>query len=210
MRSRVQRPICAAAAACLLVLAGSCATGLKEMRGTPAADVDRTLSPFSHIEEGDLVLLVVGTKAARDRDNSGYVPLEIVVANKGLRQLALTRESFTLIDDEGNRYPVATPRELLAGYEFLDLDRSPILSELPGVVGNKVAAYSRYPSKFSPTRQAVNAGVVQDLVSLPRYGYLYDYIYFPRPADGVRGKRFELFVESQHLETPVFVKFVVR
>lgn len=210
MSDRLLRGFRVAVAATVCLALAGCAAGLREMRGTEAGSVDRTLSPFSYIEEGDLVMLVVGTKAARDRDNSPFMPVEVLIANKGQRQLALTRESFTLVDDEGNRYPVASPQELYAGYEFLDLDRSAMLSELPAVVGSKVAAFTRYPSKFSPTRQAQNAGTVQDLVSLPRYGYLYDYIYFPKPPGGIRGQRFELFVDSPHLEDPVFVKFLVR
>ena len=37
--------------------------------------------------------------------------------------MTLTRESFTLVDSDGNRYPVAGPKELLQSYEFLDFDR---------------------------------------------------------------------------------------
>ncbi|NIM01294.1 MAG: hypothetical protein GTN89_12530, partial [Acidobacteria bacterium] len=52
-----------------------------------------------------LMTLIVDTRATRYREQSPYIPLEIAIANNGLRQIALTRESFTLIDEAGNRYP---------------------------------------------------------------------------------------------------------
>jgi hypothetical protein len=131
------------------------------------------------------------------------------VANTGVRRISLTRESFELRDAEGNRYPCAGPRELLEGYEFLELDRSEMLAELDGLVYDRFAALERYPSNFSPTRTAIG-GVVRDQMQLPRYGYMVDYIYFPRPPGGVKNQRFDLFLSAPELEEPVFVKFEVR
>jgi len=194
----------------LVAVLASCAAR-EPIRGQETSALDRKLSTFAYIEEGDLMTLIVDTKATRYREKSSYIPLEIVIANNGLRQLVLTRESFTLIDEEGNRYPAASPRELIEEYEFLDLDRNQ-LAELDGIVFNKFAAYARYPSMFSPTRghSFGRSNLVRDLVSLPRFGYLLDFIYFPAPKNGLLGKRFELFVDSRQLEDPVFVKFEVK
>ena len=193
-----------------LTLLASCAAR-QPIRGQETDALDRKLSTFAYIEQGDLMTLIVDTKATRYRENSPYIPLEIAIANNGLRQIALTRESFTLIDEEGNRYPAASPRELIEGYEFLDLDRNQ-LAELDGIIFNKFAAFARYPSMFSPTRgySFGRSNIVRDLVSLPKFGYLLDFVYFPAPKNGLLGKRFELFVNSQQLEDPVFVKFEVK
>jgi hypothetical protein len=195
--------------ATLLCLA-SCA-GRQPILGQETAQLDRKLSTFAYIEEGDLVTFIVGTNAARYRDQSRYMPLEICVANNGVRRIMLTRESFVLIDEEGNRYPAANPRELMEGYDFLDLDRQN-LAELKDIVFNKFATYHRYGSKFSPTRMAgvEGASLVRDLVSLPKFGYIIDYIYFPKPKTGIKDHRFELFLESSDLPDPVFVKFMVK
>lgn len=188
------------------------------MRGQETGDaLDRKLSTFAFIEEGDLVTFIVDTRATFYREKTPYIPLEISVANKGLRQLRLTRESFTLIDEDGNRYPVASPEELMRGYEFLDLDRNPPLAELRGITDGKFATFTKYPSKFSPTRQgdpnlnlAGGSTLVRDSVSLPKFGVIYDFLYFTQPTTGLKGRRFELFLESPDLENPVFVKFVVK
>ncbi len=174
-----------------------------------ASGLDKKLSTFVYIEEGDIASLIVNTRIARYRDNSDYVPFQISVANRGLRQISLSRESFELTDEEGNRYPCVGPRELLDGYEFLDLDRSPTLADLEGMVFDRFAAFTRYPSNFSPTRSAIQ-GTVRDTVNLPKFGYLVDFVYFPKPPTGVKGHRFELTMTAPELEDPIFVKFEVK
>jgi hypothetical protein len=194
----------------LALLTAACAAR-QPLRGQETDGLDRKLSTFAFIEEGDLVTFIVGTRATRYREKSAYMPLEICIGNNGLKQLTLTRESFVLIDEEGNRYPAANPRELMESYQFLDLDRTS-LSELDDIVFNKFAAYTRYGSKFSPTHMASTgrSNLVRDLVSLPKFGYIIDFIYFPAPATGLKGHRFELFMESQELAEPVFLKFIVE
>lgn len=192
----------------LCACVGSCATR-QPIRGQEVKGLDRKLSTFAYIEEGDIVTLIVDTRPARDKDGNAYMPLEVAIANHGVRKLTLTLESFTLIDKEGNRYPAATPRELLQGYDMLDFDRN--LAELEGIVFNRFAAMARYPSNFSPTRATpVNgSNIVLDAVYLPKHGYVIDFIYFPVPATGIRDQPFELFLDSPNLEDPVFVKFEV-
>ena len=193
-----------------LLVATACATR-QPMTGQQAADVDRKLSTFAFIEEGKLATFIVDTRATRYREKERYIPVEIAVANRGLKQLTLTRESFTLADEAGNRYPCASPKELLDNYEYLDLDRN--LSELSEIVFNRFAAMTAYPSKLSPTRLFGRPGqpaTVTDTVSLPRYGYLIDMIYFPAPTTGLKGHKFELTMSTAELTDPIFVKFEVK
>ena len=194
----------------LILLAASCATR-QPMTGQVAADVDRKLSTFAFIEEGKLATFIVDTRPTRYREKERYVPVEIAIANRGVRQLSLTRESFTLADENGNRYPCASPKELLGNYDFLDLDRN--LAELGEIVFNRFGAMTAYPSKFSPTRRPSRAGestVVTENVQLPKFGYLLDMLYFPRPATGLIGHKFELTLTAPELTDPIFVKFEVK
>lgn len=172
--------------------------------------LDKKYSMFAWIESGKLADFIVGTKATRDREDGPYIPLEIAVANRSLKRLYITRESFVLIDELGNRYQCANPEELIANYDLLDWDRQ--LTELPGIVDTRFGAYTRYPAKFSPTREirTSSAGVITDYVSLPKFGYFIDFIYFPLPKTGLKGKKFELFLSSPDLPDPIFVKFLVE
>jgi hypothetical protein len=195
--------------AALILAAPGCATR-QPMTGQPASAVDRKLSTFAFIEDGKLATFIVDTRATRYREKEKYVPVEIAIGNRGVKQLSLTRESFTLSDEAGARYPCASPKELLDNYDYLDLDRN--LVELPEIVFNRFGAMTFYPSKFSPTRRpsAVGSSVVTDSVQLPRYGYLLDMIYFPIPATGLKGHRFELTMTAPELTDPIFVKFEVK
>ena len=204
MRHAFPRPLLACLLLALFAAAG-CATR-QPIRGQETSGLDKKLSTFAYIEEGDLVTLIVDAWAARTRDDAAYVPLEIAVANKKLRTLTLSRESFTLIDSEGNRYPMASPSEIISGYDFLDFDRN--LSELPGILFNKFAAFTRYDSNFSPERAA--GRVVIDKTHVPRFGYIIDFIYFPKPVTGVLNQEFELFLDAPQLEDPVFVRFKIE
>jgi hypothetical protein len=193
-----------------ILIAASCATR-QPMTGQVAADVDRKLSTFAFIEEGKLATFIVDTRPTRYREKESYVPVEIAIANRGVRQLSLTRESFTLTDEKGNRYPCASPKELLTNYDFLDLDRN--LAELSEIVFNRFGAMTAYPSKFSPTRRPSRAGestVVIDSVQLPKFGYILDMLYFPMPVTGLVGHKFELAMSAPELTDAIFVKFEVK
>jgi hypothetical protein len=192
----------------LLIAAPSC-TGHKPPSTLDTSGLDEKLSTFVFMEEGKLVSLIVDAKAARIHEKSLYFPLEICVANRGLASdLILTRESFTLIDQDGNRYDVASPRDLIESYQYLDIDRQQ--AELQSIVDSRFVNFTRYPATFSPTRLPGPQGVVQDRVSLPKWGYMVDFIYFPVPQSGLVDRRFELHMEATELPDPVFVKFAVQ
>ncbi|HEX6851557.1 MAG TPA: hypothetical protein VF139_09130 [Candidatus Polarisedimenticolaceae bacterium] len=206
----MNRPLAAAALALLVALSPGCAR--KEIRGEVSTGLDRKLSTFAFIEDGDLVAFIVDVRATQYREKDAYIPFEVAIANRGFRSMTLTRESFVLVDEQGNRYPAASPKELLQGYEFLDLDRR--LAEISDITFNKFSTFTRYRSKFSPTRQVPQvpgeATLVQDTVVLPKFGYLIDFLYFPTPPGGVKGKKFEMFLKTPELPDAVYVKFQVN
>jgi hypothetical protein len=196
--------------AALAAVACACVTR-QPMTEVPTPNIDRKLSTFAYIEEGKLATLIVDTRPTRYREREPYVPVEVAIANRGVKDLTLTRESFTLADEGGNRYPCASPKELLSKYDFLDLDRN--LAELSEIVFNRFGAMTFYPSKFSPTRRPsvrTEATVVTDTVQLPKFGYILDMLYFPSPTTGLKGHKFELTMTAPELTDPIFVKFEVN
>ena len=215
----MKRGLIVASLLVLLFIGASCELR-EEIRGVPTqGQLDRKLSRFAYIEDGDLITLVVSVNATRFREGEDYIPFEVALANTGVKRLQLGRESFELVDAEGNRYPMALTRELIEGYNFLDPDVR--LAELEGLTFDKFAALTRYRTKFSPTRAGIfndrtgraevieSTELIRDNLILPRFGYIVDMLYFPAPADGVLGKEFELFVSSPNLEEPVYVRFRV-
>jgi hypothetical protein len=192
-----------------LALAGASSCVTHQRSAADTSGLDYKLSTFAFMEEGDLVTFIVDTRASGIHKDDPYFPLEIGVANRGLKNLTVTRESFILIDEEGNRYQVANPRDLMQTYQHLDVDQT--LAELEGIVFNRFANFNRYPAVFSPTRLSGGPAIttVQDRVSLPKWGYFIDFIYFPTPSTGLEGKRFELHMEAPELPHTIFVKFIV-
>ena len=198
MRKPLKIVVAAALTAATLALP-ACSTS----RRAPS-DLDRKISQSSYIEEGKLMALVVGTRATRQREDRPYIPLEIAVVNKALASISFTAESFTLIDSEGNRYSTVGFDELKSDYRTIDLDRR--LEEVGPTVRGSFQAYEERPSSLTGS---FDRPIVQKMF-LPKFSYMIDWIYFPTPAGGVRGKRFELFLEAPELQDPVFVRFEVE
>ena len=184
-----------------LTLFGACAGKSKIDAGPDALDPKFALS--SYIEEGELVALVVGARAAQFREDRPFIPLEIAVVNKALPSLSLTRESFTLVDENGNEYPAVSGKELEQGDYNADLDVR--LSEIPPIVLGRWQAFLPVPSNFTTTFDRP----IERNANMQRFSYILDYLYFPHPETPVKGHRFELWMRAPELADPVFVRFAV-
>ena len=189
--------ICTASAACII-------GGRREWVTRPG-ELDFKLGPFTYLEEGKLIGLAVGTEAARYREKEKYMPVALGIANKNSATLKLSRESFVLQDENGRRYPLATLSELSEGYGLGSMDRT--LTTFGDIFQSHFPTYNRVESNFFPDR--VTRGIVVDRLELPRFHFMIDLLYFPKPDDGILGRRFELHVNAPGLQDEVFVKFLV-
>jgi hypothetical protein len=195
------RPAAAAAVAVVIAVTARCA--LQPLPAS-ASDVDRTLRQSTYYEEGDLVALVVGARPARFRLSEPFIPLEVAVVNRGLESLTITPESFTLVAQDGQRYPMASRAELSRLYGSTDRDR--VLAEAEEALRGRYASYRRIPANLTPS---FDRPVARDRVSLPRFAWMYDFLYFPRPDDPAIVEPLELFVRAPELADPVFVRFLI-
>ena len=184
------------------VVLAACAERRVEGTKTPS---DPKLSRFSYIEEGSLVALVASSRPTRYRLSRAYVPLEIAVANKGIKTLTLTRESFTLRDDQGKQYPAVGRDELSRAYGNTDIDRR--LGDAGSFVNRRFASYEVVSSNFTP---GFDRPIARDHIQLPRFSYLLDFLYFPRPEGDLAGRALELVMRAPELPDPVFVRFRVE
>ena len=119
--------------------------------------------------------------------------------------LQLTRESFYLMDREGNRTRLASVSEITGRYTFQTMDQR-ILSER-GFLETKFDFFVEVSSQFFPNPSG--RGVAQDRVGIPRSAWWQDVLYFPMPEGGMRDRRLDLFLDCPQLEDPVFVTFEV-
>jgi len=190
----------------LSLAATACIIGGKRERQLRPGELDYKLGPFTYLEEGKLVGLAVGTQAALYREKEKYMPLAIGLANKDAATLRLSRESFVLQDENGRRYPVVPYAEFKESYGPQTMDRT--LTTFIDIFISHFPNFSRSSSNFFPDR--AGGGLIIDSIEVPRWYYVIDLLYFPRPESGVVGRRFELHVSSPGLPDEVFVKFQVK
>lgn len=194
-----------------VVLCAACG-GHQPRAGGGDAWVDRRLSRFAYVGEEAGATLVVGTQAARYRENEKFMPVEIAVGNTGRVAFRLRRTDFELVDTAGTAYQTVEPAVLVREYDLLDMDRS-ALGVLASQAASAFPGYRPTPSKFSPTRAATSGiftrDVVHDEIVVPTAHYIVDFIYFPKPTTGITGRRFALVLSNVVLETNVRVSFVV-
>lgn len=171
------------------------------------------LTRFAYLEEGKLISLAVDTEAARQRDAGEYVPLFVGVANNGLDRIVLDRESFTLVDEEGNRYALASIPEVREARPPVEYDLK-LTSQFRGVWAGRFDIWPEIPAVFFPVGandvRYRHRGLARDRVELSMKTWMKDLLYFPMPETGLVGHRFELWLDTEEMEQPVFVKFAVK
>ena len=210
MRKVLRRKRAIQLVGCLALLASACAK--QPMRQDPiAADqLDHRLMLNTYIEEGKLAVLAVNTDATRRRGKSTLIPLGIVIGNNGLPRMTVDRESLTLVDDIGRRYPLVTVEEVrrLGRQTVTDLEVSRRFAE---VFDERLQAMSRVSAVFFPIQSiGPQRGIVQDRINLPRQHWMIDVVYFPHPEGELLGRKYELWFSPSELEDPVFVRFAVE
>jgi hypothetical protein len=204
------RPACrrtpgdlAAWALLALVLAAPACT-YSQSRVVKTGRLSPTLAPMLFKEEGDLVLMTVGVSATRFRGTDPFIPLEVWVANKGISPyFRVSRESFYLMDTFGRRYGMAGVEEVRRLQPGVVQDRRMSMAEFNTF---KFSAYRFVPSAFFPV---MGAQILQDRIEIPRYGYISDMLYFPKPEGELNGGIFELHLVAKELPQEIFVVFEV-
>jgi hypothetical protein len=196
---------------CIAPLFAACAKQPMQSDPIESDELDHQLMLNTFVEDGKLVTLAVNVDATRRREKSPLVPVGIVIANNGGQRLSVNRESLTLVDDEGRRYPVATVQEVrkLGSRATTDLQASRRFVE---VFANRLQALNRVSSVFFPLQIPGDPrrGVVRDQIELSSQHWLIDVIYFPHPEGKLLGRKYELWFSPRELADPVFVRFSVE
>ncbi len=203
------KPLLLLAAVSLLV--PGCASS---KRGLPQEEgLHPRLTPTTYIEDGNLLSLSVDVAAATRREKQAFIPIGVAIGNKSLKALTLNRESFTLVDEQGNRYPLASVQESREQGALMQTDYK-ISEYFLEVVQTNFNAWTYQPSSFFPVLSASSRsgarGTVRDRVELGLRMWTYDILYFPHPKGTLVGSKYELWMTSPDLQEPVFVKFRVK
>ncbi|MCU0253605.1 MAG: hypothetical protein MUE47_03600 [Acidobacteria bacterium] len=209
---RIDRRSMVSALGLALLAAAGCASGFNDLPQEPG--FSPRLTRFTYLEEGKLVSLAADTEATLQREKQKFVPIGVGIANLGLdKPLTLGRESFTLVDDTGKKYSLATVQEArsLAGLQTYDLKLEQTFVE---VLNNRFTTMLSVPMVFFPVQstepQYSRRGIVRDRVELPVRTWAWDVLYFPHPEGKLKGRKYELWLDAPELKEPIFVRFAVK
>jgi hypothetical protein len=202
--------------ASLVATAAGCAAWRSLKRLPQEEGLNPRLTRYTYLEEGKLVSLAVDVQATLRRGDTDYVPLAVGVGNLGLETLTVTRESFTLVSPEGRRYGLASLQEVKKEFGALMQYDLRLSTDFVGVFANNMDPFPRERSVFYPTTSPATSttwgqrNLLINRVQLYENSWLVDVLYFPKPEGGWLGERFELWLDTEELEEPVFVKFAVK
>jgi hypothetical protein len=149
--------------------------------------------------------LLVGSFPAALASEERFIPLQVAVGIRGKDpHLTVSPESFTLIDQDGAAYPLASYREVTANQWLTDYVRQ-IDAAYPLVTGEQFANSERLQSRFFPP---LGSRPRIERVHLVRSSYFEDLIYFPRPDLGLRGV-LTLRFQADGMAEPIDVRFEI-
>lgn len=155
-------------------------------------------------QQGRLTVLVDGYPASL-HEKDAFIPVPVAVGLEGDGpSVVLTTESFTLIGADGRRYAAASYEDLQSHYGKIAFDRE-VVRQRPIVTGEYFTTYTLGESRFFPVP---NLETATSRVHLDRKTWISDVLYFPAPADGVRGV-LTLRADTPELGAPTEVRFVV-
>ena len=186
----------------VLAVTAGCIAGARGTGSYPnRSQASPTLAPGIHFEEGDLAFFAVNAYLARLSLKEDLLPLEIAVANKALDRLTVAPELIILRDENGKRWPVAAAQESagrslqskfarnLQPVPFLDTIRLRFSAYQP-----LPATYGFRPGDYVMTRT----------VEMRKKTWIYAQIWFPNPGGELKGKQFEVWLNSPELPDPIF------
>ena len=166
-------------------------------------ETSKSLAFATYKEHVGRVKVIVGTFPAALNDGERYFPLQIAVGVRGKGpELTLTAESFTLVDEDGVVYPMATLEEIRAEAGMIQFNEQ-VFRQNPLNVGGQYVNSRFVISDFYPA-----VGVQIATIHLSRESYFADAIYFPRPNIGLAGV-LTLRIQPSGQDEPIDVRFEV-
>lgn len=178
--------------------------------GRSPADAEKLsakLTPFTYYDEGDLAFIGADTRAAQYIKDESMFPVGIAIVNKTLKSMTISRESFTLEDGQGKRYPLVSYEEFRASYRRSNTDDRLSDNFVESMIGRFIN-FSRTPLRLFPNTGSNNN--VRNETEIARRQMALGYVYFPVPEGGVHQRTFRLLVKMKEFPETFVVRFKVR
>lgn len=175
------------------------------------AENSKKISIFGFKSEVSGVKLMVDTELARLRGGEQFMPLLVWLGHSEKKSIVVKRESFTLVDPEGNVNPLPSYEEVvkqygasLIGFDYKILRNKDDYGKMDFLSCRRIGQVSFFPNPSSP-------GVLYDNVELPNRSYFRTLLYFPNKAARPEGQYRLSFKEHEKdlvIEVPFDVKWM--
>jgi len=187
----------------MTVLAAGCVMSRSTAPGTTPSEpvASETLAPSVFYEEGKLIFLGVNVHIARFKLEDDLVPVEIAIANKGIEQIRVSPEHITLRSLDGEAWPVASAEESAGSSLRSSFDRKLMPVPFVDLVKLRFPNYRHMPSTFNLRRGNMS---MTRAVDMRKHTWTLAQIWFPNPGGELKGKLFEVWLDSPELPEPVF------
>ncbi len=185
------------------------ACGTQKVETDLPAGLDVKSGMYSYTNESRDVSMVLDYEVARLRKEENYFPLDVMIANKKLASVTVTRDSLILIDPNGKSYSMASIQEIQDKYQKLLAD-SQYRDSSAYTDTQSLTSFTQYMvqrSNFFP-KEAGGARVTNRVILRPR-GYIDDRVYFPMPETGIDKQKLILRLVAPELDAPFDVVFTV-
>jgi hypothetical protein len=143
----------------------------------------------------------VDSLSASFHDADRFIPIPVAVGVEGYDgAVTVSPETFSLVDQSGQRYPAASHREVVEEHPKILFDRR--LTRSRPVTAQQFVMSRRLPSRF------YTSGAERRIptVHLDAYTWFRDVIYFPRPDSGLGGV-LTLRLSGGGIDPPIDVRF---
>jgi hypothetical protein len=172
--------------------------------GASRAKTSEKYSNTVYRERSDRITVLVDAYIASFHEADDYIPFPVAIGLRSGKNVTISHESFTLVDQEGNVVPLATYQEINENYNKIPFDES-LREARPLVIGQQFENSTELPSQFFPSSRG---STYLSRVEMAPFTWFNDVLYFPRPPAGLGGV-LVLRVTGSSLEQPVEVRFEV-
>jgi hypothetical protein len=168
----------------------------------------KKISMFGYKSEVSGVKLIVDTGVARLRGEEKYIPLLIWLGHSEKKTMHADRESFTLIDSEGNSYPLPAYDEVLKNYGSNLISFDYELARKMDDYGAMDFLSCRFLRRIEFFPNPSSMSIMYDNVELPSRSFFQALLYFPNKAGKSTGT-YKLVYEDKKSGVKIEVPFKV-
>lgn len=171
----------------------------------------KKISMFGFKGEYNSLKMIVDTEVARLRINENFIPLFIHLGHSENKVLRASRDSFTLINPDGQSVSMASYKEVVGNYgtnllsnDYTQLEKVNDYASMDFLSCKRISKVAFFPNPSSNS-------IMYDNVEMPNRTYFRTLIYFPNNSKNKEGTYRLIFNDKESglkVEVPFEIKWM--